>query len=172
VIETKSREKKVLTNAWAKRDTNCRDRVTAKVPFQTVCKARCSDTKRNCHCWQRAWGVEKLLADGQCSGSPSARAQSTRFGPDEYIYLIQSWRSAPRLLGRYISFQRGCSQNLLFALLQNDSYIYISMHKMMKQHRGGETGVTGVAGVDISASIVGMDDERFTRKVQYPTQMI
>jgi hypothetical protein len=48
----------------------------------------------------------------------------------------------------------------LFALLQNDSFIYISMHERMKRGKRDERG---------NASCRGMDDERFTRKVRYLT---
>jgi hypothetical protein len=41
-----------------------------------------------------------------------------------------------------VSFSGGARTTLLFALLQNDSFIYISMQKRMKQEKG-ETGVTG-----------------------------
>jgi hypothetical protein len=61
-----------------------------------------------------------------------------------------------KMMKIYASFRGEGGAKLLSALLQNDSLIYISMHKRMKQGEKDETGATrGVL-----------------RKVQYPTQTL
>jgi hypothetical protein len=60
------------------------------------------------------------------------------------VALVYSLGPARPLTLQYVSFSGGDRKTRLTALLQNDSFIYISMHKRMKQGEKDETGVTGV----------------------------
>jgi hypothetical protein len=73
-------------------------------------------------------------------------------------------RHDPRCWEYTYCFSGGTRKTLLFALLQNDSFINISIQKRMKQQQELQESTF--------LRVVGMDDERFTRKVQYPTHAV